>query len=172
MTTSDAPTMVGFEWSPTLGFVPMAAGENGWCMRDAICQLFGWDLDSEERSRFIEGPAGKDTPRLAEHLGLTEFQIPQDWNELIRHLAHPGVAIFDFHAYQVSHVVYVHDLRWLLHHWPAVDGLPANSVDRPLWAYGWPLGPEHMARGPVLGAMLIDEREPPRASVLAYSSAW
>ena len=93
-------------------------------MRDAVCQLFGWRPGSENWRRFIEGPQGKDAPRLAEHVGLTEFQVPQDWNELIRRLAHPGVAVFDFHAYQKSHVVYVHDLRRLLHHWPAwpMDG--------------------------------------------------
>jgi hypothetical protein len=60
------------------------------------------------------------------------------------------------------HVVYVHDLRWLLHHWPTVGGLPARPEERPLWSFGWPLGQEHMLRGPVLGAVLIDEREPPR----------
>jgi hypothetical protein len=162
VTTSDVPTMAGFEWSPTPGCVPMEAGEDGWCMRDAICQLLGWTSGSENWWQFIEGPKGKDTPRLAEHLGLKEFQVPRDWNDLIRNLAHPGVVIFDFHAYQMSHVVYVHDLRWLLHHWPTVGGLPARPEERPLWSFGWPLGQEHMLRGPVLGAVLIDEREPPR----------
>ena len=162
MTIDATPSMVGFDWHKTPGFVPTEEGEDGWCMRDAICQLFGWEPDSENGRLFIEGPQGQDTPRLAEHLGLTEFQVPQDWNELIRRLAHPGAAIFDFHAYRKSHVVYVHDLRWLLHHWPEIDGQPARPGDRPLWSYGWPLGREHMLRGPVLGAVLIDERQPPR----------
>lgn len=158
------PTMADFDWSPTPGFVPIGPGEDGWCMRDAICQLFGWPYGSENWWQFVEGPQGKDTPRLAEHLGLTEFQVPQDWNDLIGRLAHPGVAIFDFHAYQVSHVVYVADLRWLMHHWATIDGLPATGEDRQLLSYGWPLGPEHMVRRPVLGAVLIDEREFPRAA--------
>ena len=164
VTTSDAPTMAGFEWSPTPGFVPMGPGEDGWCMRDAICQLFGWRPGSEEWLRFIEAPVGKDTPLLAEYLGLACFQVPQDWSELISRLAHPGAAIFDLHADQKSHVVYVHDLRWLLHHWPTIDGRPARPEDRPLWCYGWPLGREHMIRGPVFGAVLVDERQPPRAA--------
>jgi hypothetical protein len=133
-------------------------------MRDAICQLFGWRPGSEERRLFVEAPVGKDTPRLAEHLGLACFQVPQDWSELISRLAHPGAAIFDLHADQKSHVVYIDDLRWLLHHWPTIDGLPARPEDRPLWCYGWPLGREHMIRGPVFGAVLVDERQPPRAA--------
>lgn len=161
MKSNGSPAMAGFEWSPTTPYLATEEGEDGWCMRDAVCQLFGWRPGSENWRRFIEGPQGKDAPRLAEHVGLTEFQVPQDWNELIRRLAHPGVAVFDFHAYQKSHVVYVHDLRRLLHHWPACDGRPARPEDRPLWCYGWPLGREHMMRGPVLGAALIDERQPP-----------
>jgi hypothetical protein len=158
------PTVAGFEWSPTPGFVPTEPGEDGWCMRDAICQLFGWRPGSENWRLFVEAPQPQDTPRLAEHLGLACFQVPPDFNELIGRLAHPGVAIFDFDHYKISHSVYVHDLRWLLHHWPTIDGLPAKPADRPLWSYGWPLGPEHMSRRPVLGAVFIDEREPPRSA--------
>jgi hypothetical protein len=158
--------MAGFEWSPAPRFVSAEPGEDGWCMRDAICQLFGWKPGSEEWLRFIEGPQGTDTPRLAEHLRLTLFSIdvPQDFNELIRLLDHPGVAVFVFYDFKMSHVVFVPDLRWLLHHWPTIEGLPARPADRPLWSYGWPLGPEHMSRRPVLGAVLVDEREPPRSA--------
>ena len=85
------PTMVGFEWSETPPYVPTVPGDNGWCVRDAVCQLFGWPPGSENWSAFMEGVQGEDTPRLAEHLGLACFQIPQDWNELIQRLAHPGV---------------------------------------------------------------------------------
>ena len=155
------PTMVGFEWSPTLRYVSTEPGEDGWCMRDAVCQLFGWPPGSENWSAFIEGVRGEDTPRLAEHLGLACFQIPQDWNELIQRLDHPGAAIFDFHVYQKSHVVYFAHLRWLLHHWSANDGLPARPGDRPLWRFGCPPGRVHMIRGPVLGVVLIHERQPP-----------
>ena len=98
-------------------------------MRDAVCQLFGWQPGSENWYQFVEGPQGEDTARLAEHAGLTFLQVPQDWNELVARLDHPGAAIFDFHIYQKSHAVYVEDLRWLLHHWPTVDGMAAG---------GWP----------------------------------
>jgi hypothetical protein len=140
VTSDAATTMAGFQWSPTPGYVPAETGEDGWCMRDAVCQLFDWPPGSENWSQFVENPQGADTLRLADHLGLTCLQVPQDWNELIARLDHPGVAIFDFHIYQKSHAIYVNDLRWLLHHWPTVDGKPAVPGDRPLRSFGWPLG--------------------------------
>ena len=68
--------------------------------------------------------------------------------------------MFAFPAYQMSHVVYVHDVQWLLHHWTH-DGQPIGSGNRPLLSYGWPLGKQHMDRGPVLFAVIVDERQPP-----------
>ena len=56
MTTGHRPTMDGFEWSPTTPFVPTEPGEDGWCGRDAFCELFGWEPDSDEWSRFISAP--------------------------------------------------------------------------------------------------------------------
>ena len=111
MSNNSTPTMAGFAWSGTPVYVPAEAGEDGWCMRDAVCKLFGWDVGSEEWSRFIEGPQGKDTLRLVEHLGLTLFSIPEDWDELILRSAHPGVALFIFPTHQMSHVVYVPDVQ-------------------------------------------------------------
>jgi hypothetical protein len=151
--------MAGFEWPETPPYVPTVPGENGWCVRDALCQLFGWEDGSEEWRRFIEAPEGPDTPRLAEHLGLTVLLVPPDWTELDRRAAHPGVALFDFPNYKMSHVVYVPDVQWLLRYWPTPDGLPNGTPPRNT---GWPLGPEHMARRPVLRAVLIDEEQPPR----------
>lgn len=167
MTTDDTiPTMAGFDWSPVPPFVPKVPGENGWCVRDAICELFGWEPGSENWSLFIEAPDPMDTPRLAERLGLTLFSIvPQDWNELITRLEHPGIAIFVFDEGELSHTVYVHDVAWLMHHWPKVDGQPATREDRQLRWYGWPLGMQYMKHGPVLGAVLINEHEPPHAWV-------
>ena len=163
------PTMAGFKWSETEPFVSPVEGANGWCVRDAVCQFFGWERDSEEWNRFIEGPQGEDVPRLAEHLGLTVFVVdaaaPDQWNQLITRLAHPGIAMFDFDGDEMSHWVYVHDVTWLTHHWPEIDGQPAKPGSRWLKSYGWPLGPEHMERGPVLRAVLLDEDQPPHPYV-------
>jgi hypothetical protein len=166
MTTVDEPTMNGFVWSPAPPFVPTQPGENGYCLRDALCPLFDWEISSDEWLRFRNAPAGRDIPRLAEHLGLTVFEIHKEWNDLIGRIAHPGIVAFDFPAYQMSHVVYVHDLRWLFHHWSS-DGRPhLATAERQLWWPGWPLGPEYMARGPELGAVLVDERQAPRPRVI------
>jgi hypothetical protein len=116
--------------------------------------------DSDEWSRFIEAPAGRDLDRLAEHLGLTMFEFPRGWNQLIGRSAHPGIALFVFPDHRKSHAVCVDDIRWLLHHWPTPNGPPAAPGDRPLWRYGWPLGYEHLVRGPLLDAVIVDERQP------------
>jgi hypothetical protein len=158
------PTMEGFLWSPSPPYAPTEPAEDGWCLRNAMCELFRWAPDSPEWRRFdVEGPQGEDTRRLVEHLGLTLFDLSRDWNLLINHLNHPGVALFDFPAYLKSHVIYVHDMRWLVHHWPQPDGLPAQeTADRHLITYGWPLFPQHVRRGPVLRAVIVDERQSPR----------
>ena len=94
MNIANTPSVQGFKWSPAPGFVPTVPGEDGWCMRDAVCQLFGWRPGSEEWLRFIEAPTGRDLIRLARHLGLTVFEVgaPGSWDELSHHAAHPGVA--------------------------------------------------------------------------------
>jgi len=153
--------MDGFDWSPAPPFVPPEPGEDGWCVRDAICELLRWVRGSAEWSRFIQGPRGRDVPRLASHLGLTNFEFPGDWNEFIKRMAHPGVAVFDFPAYEKSHAVYVHDVRWLAHHWPRPGRPPASPHQRPLRWFGWPLGPQHVVRRPELAGVLVDERQPP-----------
>lgn len=162
------PTMVGFEWSTAAAPDRAEAqdGSDGWCVRDAFCQLLGWAPHSAEWSRFIEWPNGADISRLVAHLGLTvfEIEIPEDWNEIIQRSAHPGVALFDLHDDRKSHVVYVHDVRWLLHHWPTPDGWPIAPGSRKLRGFGWPLDQRYLARGPLLGAVIVDERQPPRLS--------
>src|ERR1700683_2742329 len=47
VTTSETATMADFEWSSTPGFVPMGPGEDGWCMRDAVCELVGRGVGAE-----------------------------------------------------------------------------------------------------------------------------
>ena len=167
MPNAAVPTMDGFKWSPPAPWVAMEPGEDGWCLRDAVCELFRWEPRSPEWHRFVEGPDGPDVPRLAEHLGLTTFQIPQNWNDLIVRTAHPGIAVFDFHAYRKSHAIYVSNAAALIHHWPVAEGPPATYGERRLFWCGWPLGREHLIRGPVLGEVLLDERQPPHALVAA-----
>jgi hypothetical protein len=161
VTIDSTLTLEGFKWYPTPRFVPTQPGENGSCVRDAFCQLLGWDRDSENWRRFIEAPKGTDLIRLSLHLGLTVFEVgaPGAWDELARRAAHPGVASFVFPKYWKSHTAYVPDVRWLLRYWPTPDGLPNR---RPPANTGWPLGPEHMSLGPRLLAVIIDEREPSR----------
>jgi hypothetical protein len=55
LTIDETPTMAGFKWSATPPYVPTVPGEDGWCVRDAVSKLLGWERDSEEWSRFIEG---------------------------------------------------------------------------------------------------------------------
>lgn len=152
--------MDGFEWSSSVPYVPVEPGENGWCLRDAVCELFGWRPGSPEWFRFIEGPQGRDTPRLARHLGLTVFEIPPDWNDLLKRTAHPGIALFVFPAYRMSHAVYVYNVAALIHHWPRALGSPATASERWLFHYGWPLGSQYLRRRPELEVVLVDERRP------------
>jgi hypothetical protein len=163
LTTDETPTVAGFEWSWAPAYVPMEPGEDGWCVRNALCELFEWEADSPERSRFREGVAGRDVSRLAEHLGLTEFQLPRDWDGLISRSAHPGIAWFIFEADRKAHTVYVPDVRVLLYHWGTPDGLPSRETNEyRLLSFGWPLGYQYIVRRPELGAVLVDERQPPR----------
>ena len=153
--------MDGFEWSPPAPYVPTEPGEDGWCVRDAVCEMFRWKYFSPEWCRFIEWPHERDVSRLAEHLGLTMFESPQNWNDLIAATAHPGIAFFDFPVQRKSHAIYVYNVEALIHHWPTAEGPPATADEDWLFWYGWPLHREHLERGPVLGAVLLDERQPP-----------
>jgi hypothetical protein len=157
------PDMDGFAWSPAPHYVPTLPDEDGWCVRDAFCALFEWAYASPEWRRFREGPAGRDVSRLAERLGLTTFERPRDWDELFRRSAHPGIAWFVFPAFRKAHMIYMPDVRLLVYHWATLNGLPSQETDEyPLFSYGWPLSPAHMARGPELDAVLVDERKAPR----------
>ena len=162
-------TLEGFKWFSTKDYIS-EDGSDGWCVRDAFCQLLGWKPGSENWARFIKGPTGLDTLRLAIHLGLTPFEVvPEYWTELYRRCSHPGVALFSFPTHGKSHIEYVSDVRWLLRYWPTPDGLPSRW---PPCNTGWPLGPEHMKRRPVLGAVIVDQWQPPRPAVLANRGAW
>jgi hypothetical protein len=151
--------MDGFEWSPPVPDVPLEPGEDGWYVRDAFSEMFRWESFSSEWCRFIEWPQRLDVSRLAKHLGLTMFESPQNWNDLIARTAHPGIAFFDFPGQRKSHAIYVYNVEALIDHWPTAEGPPATDW---LFWYGWPLHREHLEREPVLGAVLVDERQPPQ----------
>lgn len=160
MTEADtSPTVLGFTWTardepPVL----MPGAANGFCIRDAFCALLGWPLDSDEAASFPEYPPNSDTLRLAEHLGLRVFNLrePEQWNQMIANMDHPGVAIFYLHAVSAGHSAYVHHVHALMHHWPTRGGLP--STDSPFM--GWPLGADHIALRPELDFVIVDLREP------------
>ena len=169
MSALGQPTMGGFNFKPPAPYVASEPGEDGWCLRDAVCELFRWPRYSPEWCRFVEGPQGSDTLLLARHLGLTIFEFPHDWNDLITRTAHPGIAIFDFPAYRKSHAVYVYNVEALIHHWPKPLRPPARGDDRWVFWYGWPLEGKHLDRGPELGAVLVDERSSPHSMRLPDS---
>lgn len=169
MTGGGILTLEGFKWSPAKDYID-GDGSDGWCMRDAFCQLFRWRPGSENWARFIRWPRGLDTLRLAIHLGLTPFEVgPEYWTELYHRSAHPGVALFFFPTLGKSHIEYVSDVRWLLSYWPTPDGLPYRWLPRNT---GWPLGPEHMKRRPVLGAVIVDQRQPAHPEVRDNRGVW
>lgn len=92
--------MYGFQSSPAR-FVPprMAPGDNGYCLRDAMCTLMDWRVGSEPWASFPEWPNAEDVPRLAEHLGLRFIDIPYEFRP-DEDLRHPGlvmVYILDVH---------------------------------------------------------------------------
>lgn len=61
--------MRGFRWLD--GHKPTPpVGDSDWCLRDAVCRLFGWPAGSEDWAAFIPGPTLADALRLTGHLGL------------------------------------------------------------------------------------------------------
>lgn len=151
--------MTGFEWSPT-GSAPVQLpepGSDGWCVRDAVCELFGWPPGSEEWYRFIEFPNGRDIERMCTHLGLEMFTVtdPVEWNKLIKKLDHPGLASFVFPSVGAAHIVYVHHIHALLHHWPT-----RGRMNPELLYAGWPLDSGHLKYGAELDTVIVDTRQP------------
>ncbi len=71
------PTMEGFAWSGADGPPHNTLPGNGWCLRDAICTLFGWPPGSPDWAAFQEYPSWGDTHRLIAHLGLVAFDPEQ-----------------------------------------------------------------------------------------------
>jgi len=104
--------MMGFAWEGPETAPPPPA--DGWCVRDAVCELFEWPVGSEEWRSFIQGPDGPDVDRLLAHLGLEDVEaadgegdveVPEEW------LDHPGLAFYAFPSARMSHVIYEAHLR-------------------------------------------------------------
>jgi hypothetical protein len=88
-----ANPMCGFQWSPTrTAPSPMSPGDNGYCLRDAMCTLMDWQVDSEAWASFPEWPNAGDVPRLAEHLELRFIDIPYEFRP-DEDLRHPGLVM-------------------------------------------------------------------------------
>lgn len=151
--------MTGFQWSPRGLPASPVPGSDGWCVRDAYCELLRWPAGSEEWSRFIEYPHQDDLLPLARHLGVSVYDvgIAWHWNELVSKLEHPGVAMFDIPAVAIGHAVYVPSVHALLHHWN-FGGHPRTGLP----TFGWPLGPGHLQYNPRLFWVIVDERQPAR----------
>lgn len=152
------PTMDGFEWTERPEPLTPDDGNDGYCLRDAVCQLYGWGPGSADREAFIREPAGGDSARFFEHLGLSFFDFAdwEQWKQLHQRLDHPGIALFGFPSVKLSHVVFVSWVEMVLHHWQR-DGQPI-TVDRPV--FGWPLGIEHLEHDPQLWGIVVHESRP------------
>jgi hypothetical protein len=157
--TKAAPTMADFRWSPRELPARPVPDSNGWCVRDAYCELLCWPAGSAEWSRFIEYPSPDDLLPLARHLGVSVYDvgIAQHWNGLIGKLDHPGIAMFDIPAAAIGHAVYVPHVHALLHHWD-FGGSPRTDLP----TFGWPLDPRHLQYNPKLFWVIVDERQPVR----------
>jgi hypothetical protein len=107
------PTMRGFKWTSTPGKIPAELGD-GWCLRDAMCQLFGWSIGSKEWRAFIECPSAYDTERLCDHLGLEWYDPlhPPHIPLLQARVEHPGAFVYVSGLWQLSHVIYEPHLRY------------------------------------------------------------
>jgi hypothetical protein len=110
---SVAPTMAGFIWNHPAGRLPPGMPGDGWCVRDAMCALFGWPAGSAEWRAFVEGPHPEDMSRLEAHLGLVhvDTDLPADVTWFYTNNSHPGLLILNIDAFRRGHVIYSSDLR-------------------------------------------------------------
>jgi hypothetical protein len=141
--------MRGFTWleqPPPVGAIP--AGAELWCVRDAICQLMGWQPGSEDHGAFIQLVGRQNIHRLAAHLGLTVFDGDNAAEFTYEVLAHPGAVIYAFEVPGVpdsdplAHMIYFPDLREIAHR-----GLPS----------------EYDEYQPEIACLLVDLARPPGA---------
>lgn len=103
--------------------------QDGWCVRNAVCELMGWGLGSPEFLAFHEELSRDDADRLFDHLGLVRFEFDGDDREgaleaYKSSFDHPGLAMWACPAAEMSHCTY-----------------------QPHLQHGQRLGPEHLAMG-------------------------
>ena len=121
------PTMARFEWTPhTISPASVAIPGNFWCVRDAVSALMGWPSGSEEWSRFIELPIPEDVEHLMDHLDLPGCDPERQRAIFETFLDHGGLAVYNFHACKISHMVYQPHLRHLQPLPPEYDGIDAE----------------------------------------------
>lgn len=106
------PTMASFQWTPqTIPPALRSLPGDFWCVRDAVSALMGWPAGSEEWSQFIELPSPTDVERLMDHLGLDWCDPERQRTKFATFRDHPGIAVYNLHLYQMSHVMYQPHLR-------------------------------------------------------------
>ena len=136
-----APTMTGFAWLEHSNPLPPGQAGDAWCVRDSICELFGWPMGGWEWRAFIQGPGPEDVQRLEEHLGLVHVdpRLPDDMAWFQRNRAHPGIVAWNLYSDHWTHFIFARDLE-------TIPNLPA----------------QYLVRRPALAGFLVDVRQPPR----------
>lgn len=144
-----APTMEGFTWSAATPMPRLLSGD-GWCVRDAFCQLLDWPVGSAEWLRFVENPEGPDIYRLIEHLGLEWYDpaCPPHWAELAARLDHPGIILYD--------LTYPDPFE------PEGVGHRGHVLYQPHLRYPRPLSLRYQAFDPEVVNVIVDTRQAPR----------
>jgi hypothetical protein len=145
----DPPTMSRFTWSPITSQLRPLPGD-GWCVRDAFCQLLGWPVGSLEWTRFVEDPGGPDLYRLIDHLGLEWFDpaAPQHQAALADRLDHPGIFLYG--------LTYPDPLA------ASGVGHRGHVTYQPHLRRPQPLPLRYQAFQPDLVNVIVDTRQPPR----------
>ena len=135
------PTMAGFTWWDGPGSLPSGQHGDAWCVRDSLCELFGWPVGGSDWKAFIEGPHPDDMQRLEEHLGLVPVdpRLPDDVAWFEHNRAHPGIVAWNLHSHGWTHFCYARDLR-----------VPP------------PLQVQYRFLRPALAGFLVDVRQSPR----------
>ena len=140
-----APTMAGFTWLEPSNTLPPGQGGDAWCVRDSMCELFGWPVGGWEWRAFIQGPGPGDVQRLEDHLGLVHVvhHSSDDMAWFERNRAHPGIIAWNLLSDRWTHFDFARDLR-------APAQLPV----------------QYLVRRPSLAGYLVDVRQAPHAPVV------